>query len=59
MKLLRLALTTDMCFNDEVASFAMLTEADLLVFLVAHSSFKGLGLIGREVFDLCDVTKQF
>ena len=33
-------------------------EADLLVFLVAHSPFKGLDLTGREVFDLCGVTEQ-
>ena len=34
----------------------VLAEADLLVFLVAHSSFKGLDLTGRAVFDLCGVT---
>ena len=33
-------------------------EADLLVFLVAHSPFKGLDLSGRSVFDLCGVTAQ-
>lgn len=36
----------------------VLAEADLLVFLVAHSSFKGLDLSGRVVFDLCGVTEQ-
>ena len=36
----------------------VLSNADLLVFLVAHSSFKGLDLIGRDVFDLCGVTDQ-
>ena len=33
-------------------------EADLLVFLVAHTPFKGLNLSGRAVFDLCGVTVQ-
>ena len=33
----------------------LLAEADLLVFLVAHSPFKGLDLAGRAVFDLCGV----
>ena len=33
-------------------------EADLLVFLVAHSPFKGIDLTGRQVFDLCGVTEQ-
>ena len=36
----------------------VLTEADLLVFLVAHSPFKDLNLSGRYVFDLCGVTLQ-
>ena len=36
----------------------VLTGADLLVFLVAHSPFKGLDLAGRAVFDLCGVTEQ-
>ena len=36
----------------------VLSEADLLVFLVAHSSFTGLDLTSREVFDLCGVTEQ-
>jgi len=36
----------------------VLAEADLLVFLVAHSPFKGLDLTGRAVFDLCGVTEQ-
>jgi UDP-N-acetyl-D-mannosaminuronic acid dehydrogenase len=36
----------------------VLAEADLLVFLVAHSPFKGLNLSGRAVFDLCGVTEQ-
>ena len=36
----------------------VLSEADLLVFLVAHSPFKDLDLCGRAVFDLCGVTGQ-
>jgi len=36
----------------------VLEEADLLVFLVAHTPFKGLDLVGRVVFDLCGVTEQ-
>ena len=36
----------------------VLAEADLLVFLVAHSSFKDIDLSGRTVFDLCGVTEQ-
>ena len=36
----------------------VLAESDLLVFLVAHSSFKALDLSGRQVFDLCGVTEQ-
>ena len=36
----------------------VLIGADLLVFLVAHSPFKGLDLTGRAVFDLCGVTEQ-
>ncbi|QNI57188.1 nucleotide sugar dehydrogenase family protein [Synechococcus sp. BIOS-U3-1] len=35
----------------------VLEDADLLVFLVAHTAFKGLDLDGRSVFDLCGVTK--
>ena len=34
----------------------VLAEADLLVFLVAHSPFKALDLAGRALFDLCGVT---
>jgi UDP-N-acetyl-D-mannosaminuronic acid dehydrogenase len=33
----------------------VLAAADLLVFLVAHTSFRGLPLAGRAVFDLCGV----
>ena len=36
----------------------VLADADLLVFLVGHSAFKGLNLIGREVFDICGVTEM-
>jgi UDP-N-acetyl-D-mannosaminuronic acid dehydrogenase len=36
----------------------VLNEADLLVFLVSHTPFKGLQLSGRAVFDLCGVTEQ-
>ena len=36
----------------------VLAEADLLVFLVAHSPFRSLNLAGRAVFDLCGVTEQ-
>ena len=36
----------------------VLAQADLLVFLVAHSPFKGLNLSGRAVFDLCGVTEE-
>ena len=36
----------------------VLAEADLLVFLVAHSPFKDLDLSGRAVFDLCGVTEH-
>jgi UDP-N-acetyl-D-mannosaminuronic acid dehydrogenase len=36
----------------------VLAQADLLVFLVAHTPFKGLELTGREVFDLCGVTDR-
>lgn len=35
----------------------VLAEADLLVFLVAHSRFKGLHLRNRHLFDLCGVTQ--
>lgn len=36
----------------------VLTQADLLVFLVAHRSFRGLDLSGRHVFDLCGVSES-
>ena len=36
----------------------VLNASDLLVFLVAHSSFKGLNLSGRISFDLCGVTEH-
>ena len=36
----------------------VLAEADLLVFLVAHSPFKDLDLSGFAVLDLCGVTVQ-
>ena len=36
----------------------VLSDADLLIFLVAHSSFKGLHLDERSVFDLCGVTEN-
>jgi UDP-N-acetyl-D-mannosaminuronic acid dehydrogenase len=36
----------------------VLADADLLVFLVAHSSFLGLDLTGRALFDLCGVTDK-
>lgn len=36
----------------------VLSEADLLVFLVAHSLYRELDLTDREVFDLCGVTEQ-
>jgi UDP-N-acetyl-D-mannosaminuronic acid dehydrogenase len=36
----------------------VLAEADLLVFLVAHTPFKGLNFLSREIFDLCGVTEQ-
>ena len=36
----------------------VMAEADLLVFLVAHSQFKDLDLTGHVVFDLCGVTVQ-
>ena len=35
----------------------VLAEADLLVFLVAHTPFRKLDLTGRTVFDLCGVTE--
>ena len=34
----------------------VLAEADLLLFLVAHRSFKNLNLSGHFVFDICGVT---
>ncbi len=36
----------------------VLAEADLLVFLVAHTPFRNLDLTGRTVFDLCGVTEK-
>ena len=36
----------------------VLAEADLLLFLVAHSSFRGLALDDRVVYDLCGVTMK-
>ena len=36
----------------------VLAEADLLVFLVAHTPFRNLDLRGRAVFDLCGVADQ-
>jgi UDP-N-acetyl-D-mannosaminuronic acid dehydrogenase len=36
----------------------VLADADLLVFLVAHTPFRCLDLTGRTVFDLCGVTEQ-
>ena len=36
----------------------LLADADLLVFLVAHTPFKGLDLAGRAVFDLGGVTEH-
>ena len=36
----------------------VLTDADLLVFLVSHSPFRKLDLAGRTMFDLCGVTEQ-
>ena len=38
---------------------SVLAEADLLVFLVAHSAFNDLDLAGHEVFDLCGITSQY
>ena len=35
----------------------VLADADLLVFLVAHTPFRNLVLTGRSVFDLCGVTE--
>jgi hypothetical protein len=35
----------------------VLTDADLLVFLVSHTLFRSLDLTGRTVFDLCGVTE--
>ena len=35
----------------------VLANSDLLVFLVSHSSFKGLDLSKHQVFDLCGVTQ--
>jgi UDP-N-acetyl-D-mannosaminuronic acid dehydrogenase len=36
----------------------VLADADVLVFLVAHTPFSNLDLSGRIVFDLCGVTDQ-
>jgi UDP-N-acetyl-D-mannosaminuronic acid dehydrogenase len=36
----------------------VLVDADLLVFLVAHSPFRSLDLTGRTMFDLCGVTER-
>ena len=36
----------------------VLADADLLVFLVAHTPFRNLDLNDRNVFDLCGVTDQ-
>jgi UDP-N-acetyl-D-mannosaminuronic acid dehydrogenase len=36
----------------------VLADADLLVFLVAHTPFRKLDLTGRIVFDLCGVSEQ-
>ena len=33
----------------------VMASADLLVFLVCHTPFRGMDLAGREVFDLCGV----
>lgn len=45
--------TIKLYFLDDV-----LSDADLFVFLVAHSSFKDLDLSGCNVFDLCGITEQ-
>ena len=36
----------------------VIADADLLVFLVAHSPFRNLDVAGRAVFDLCGVTER-
>ena len=36
----------------------VLEDADLLVFLVAHTPFRSLDLTGRALFDLCGVTNK-
>ena len=36
----------------------VLADADLLVFLVAHTPFRNLNLTGRTMFDLCGVTER-
>jgi len=36
----------------------VIVDADLLVFLVAHSPFRNLDVAGRAVFDLCGVTER-
>jgi UDP-N-acetyl-D-mannosaminuronic acid dehydrogenase len=36
----------------------VLSKADLLVFLVAHTPFKKINIGNRDVFDLCGVTTQ-
>ena len=35
-----------------------LTDADIIVFLVAHDEFKGIRIFGKEVFDFCGVTNH-
>ena len=56
-----LACEPNLCDHPTIKLHALdqvLAEADLLVFLVAHSTFKGLDLSCRAVFDLCGVTEQ-
>ena len=36
----------------------VLADADLLVFLVAHTAFRNLDLSGRLVYDLCGVIES-
>jgi UDP-N-acetyl-D-mannosaminuronic acid dehydrogenase len=33
-------------------------NADIIVFLIAHSEFKGIRIFGKEVFDFCGVTNK-
>jgi UDP-N-acetyl-D-mannosaminuronic acid dehydrogenase len=35
-----------------------ITDADIIVFLVAHDEFKGIRIFGKEVFDFCGVTNH-